>query len=69
VATRSEIGLRPAAYQVDLGQAIKKRRRRYEEECRKALAEGHEIPVYVPLARTAALDSSFHRRRVAASGR
>jgi hypothetical protein len=30
---------------------IKKRRQRYEEECRKAVAEGREIPVYVPLAR------------------
>jgi hypothetical protein len=34
-----------------LWSAIKKRRRLYEEECRKAQAEGREIPVYVPLAR------------------
>ena len=31
--------------------AIKKRRQRYEVECRKARAEGREIPIYVPLAR------------------
>jgi hypothetical protein len=28
---------------------IKKRRKQYEEECRKARAEGRPIPTYVPV--------------------
>lgn len=32
-----------------LYSTIKKRRRKYEEECRKARVEGRPIPPYVPI--------------------
>jgi hypothetical protein len=32
-----------------LYSAIKKRRKQYEDECRKARAEGRPIPPYVPV--------------------